>query len=136
MGAVRVAVKLTNGSDEALVRTGELRPEDVRGCETEALVDTGSVETVIPVAVMKQLGLPSMDRISVKYADGRGELVDKAAPLMVYLLGRHAVGEALVLGDEVLIGQTILESMDLHIDCANQRLIPNPKYPDRPTFRV
>ena len=62
MGAVRVTVKLTNGSDEALVRTGQLRPEDVRGYETEALVDTGSVETVIPVAVMKQLGLPSMDR--------------------------------------------------------------------------
>ena len=136
MGAVRVNVRLTNGADEALVRTGQLRLEDIRSYEGDALVDTGSVETEIPVTVMKQLGLPAMDRISVKYADGRSEVVDKAAPLMVYLLGRHAVGEALVLGDEILIGQTILESMDLHVDCYNQRLIPNPKHPDRPTFRV
>ena len=136
MGAVRVNIRLTNGADEALVRTGQLRLEDIRGYEGEALVDPGSVETVIPATVMKQLGLPAMDRISVKYADGRNEVVDKAAPLMVYLLDRHAVGEALVLGDEILIGQTILESMDLHVDCYNQRLIPNPKHPDRPTFRV
>ena len=136
MGAVRAIVKLTNGSDEALIRTGQLRPEDIRVYETEALVVTGSIETVIPAAVMKQLGLFSVERISVRYADGRTEVVDKAGPLMVHLLGRRANGDALVLGDEVLIGQVTLESMDLHVDCANQRLIPNPKYPDRPTFRV
>ena len=136
MGAVRVRVRLTNGGDEMLVRTGHLRPEDVRSYEGDALVDTGSVETVIPAAVMKQLGLPAMGRVTVRYADGRSEVIDKAAPLMVHILDRDTTGEAFVLGDEILIGQTILESMDLHVDCYNQRLIPNPKHPDHPTFRV
>jgi clan AA aspartic protease len=136
MGSVRVKVRLTNGSDEFLARTGQLQREDIRSFEGEALVDTGSVETVIPAVVVKQLGLTATDQISVKYADGRTEIVDKVSPLTIYLLDRHAAGEALVLGDEVLIGQTILESMDLHVDCRNQRLIPNPEHPDRPTFRV
>jgi len=116
------------------VRTGQLKPEDIRRYEGEALVDTGSVETIIPLAVMKQLGLPPSGRVSVKYEDS--EIVDKAAPLTVHIFDRDTTGEAFVLGDEILIGQTILESMDLHVDCHNQRLIPNPKYPDHPTFRV
>jgi len=29
-----------------------------------------------------------------------------------------------VLGDEVLIGQTVLEKMDLLVDCARQKLVP------------
>ena len=42
----------------------------------------------------------------------------------------------LVLGDEVLIGQTVLEKLDLHADCANRRLIPNPAHPDQPVSKV
>src|SRR5438045_1793752 len=110
MGAVRVKVRLTNGGDEMLVRTGQLKPEDIRSYEGEALVDTGSVETIIPLAVMKQLGLPPSGRVSVKYAEGRSEIVDKAAPLTVHIFDRDTTGEAFVLGDEILIGQTILES--------------------------
>ena len=136
MGAVRVRVRLTNGGDEFLVRTGQLRSEDVRSYEGEALVDTGSVETLIPAQVMNQLGLPPIGRVSVRYADGRAEVVHKTAPITVYILDRDTTGEAFVLGDEISIGQTILESMDLHVDCYNQRVIPNPAHPDRPTFRV
>jgi len=29
-----------------------------------------------------------------------------------------------------LIGQTLLEKMDLLMDCAGQRLVPNPAHPD------
>jgi clan AA aspartic protease len=136
MGAVRIKVRLTNGSDEVLVRTGQLQADDVRSYEGEALVDTGSVETIIPASVMKQLGLPPRGRVSVRYADGRSEVVEKVAPVTVYILDRDTTGEAFVLGDEILIGQTILESMDLHVDCHNQKVIPNPAHPDRPTFRV
>jgi hypothetical protein len=41
-----------------------------------------------------------------------------------------SVEEALVLGDEVVIGQTVLEKMDLHVDYRGQRLNPNPAHPD------
>jgi hypothetical protein len=45
-------------------------------------------------------------------------------------LHRRTSDDALVLGDEVLIGQTLLEKMDLLVDCPNQRIIPNPAHPD------
>ncbi|WP_248277606.1 hypothetical protein [Brasilonema sp. UFV-L1] len=50
--------------------------------------------------------------------------------------GRETTESALVAGDEVLIGQTVLESSDLLVDCNNQRLIPNPKNPEYPVFRI
>lgn len=51
-------------------------------------------------------------------------------------MGRDTMEEALVLGDEVLIGQTVLEKLDLLADCARQRLVPNPAHPDQPVSKV
>ncbi|MFN3978741.1 MAG: clan AA aspartic protease, partial [Sulfurihydrogenibium azorense] len=48
MGEVRVRAKLTNAIDEALVRRGMLKPEQVRSYEADALVDTGAVRVAIP----------------------------------------------------------------------------------------
>jgi hypothetical protein len=36
------------------------------------------------------------------------------------------------VGDEVMLGQVILEKLDLLVDCRNQQLIPNPQNPDYP----
>jgi hypothetical protein len=38
------------------------------------------------------------------------------------------------MGDTVVIGQTVLESTDLLVDCLNLRVIPNPKHPDGPVL--
>ena len=51
-------------------------------------------------------------------------------------MGPDTVEEALVLGDEVLIGQTVLEKLDMLVDCVNQRLVPNPAHPDQPVTKV
>ena len=136
MGEVRVKVKLTNGVDEHLFRTGQLSLDKVRTYETDALVDTGAMTTIIPVHVTEQLGLLSRGQRIVRYADGRRETVEITEPLIIRIYDREASDDALVLGDEVLIGQTVLEKMDLHVDCNNQKLIPNPKYPDYPVIRV
>jgi hypothetical protein len=42
----------------------------------------------------------------------------------------------LTIGDEILIGQVVLELMDLLVDCKNQQLIPNPKNPDYPVAMI
>lgn len=42
----------------------------------------------------------------------------------------------MVTGNEVLIGQTVLETLDLLGDCKNQRLIPNLEHPNQPVLRV
>jgi clan AA aspartic protease len=120
MGAVRVQVRLTNGVDEVMVKKGQPRPEDVRSYEGEALVDTGAVRSVIPQRILQQLGLPVMRRDPVRYADGRSEVVDRTWPVTLQIMGREANEDVFVLGDEILIGQTALESMDLHVDFNNR----------------
>ena len=57
-------------------------------------------------------------------------------PIIIELFGREMIEAAMVTGDEVLIGQTVLETLDLLVDCRNQRLIPNPANPEYPVLRV
>jgi clan AA aspartic protease len=136
MGEVRVTVRLTNATDEDLVRRGMLAPEQVRRCETDALVDTGAVRTVLPRHLAERLGLAVRGQRTVAYADGRSETVSLTGPLLVELQGRDTTDEALVVGDEVLIGQTVLEKLDLLVDCEGQRVIQNPRHPNGPVSRV
>ena len=72
----------------------------------------------------------------VAYADGRKEAVSLTEPLVVELHGRDTLEDALVLGDEVLIGQTVLEKLDLFVDCHGGRVVPNPAHPDQAVNRV
>jgi clan AA aspartic protease len=136
MGEVRVKARLTNAVDEALVRRGLLKPEQVRSCDVDALVDTGAVQTVLPSQVAARLGLGVRRQRVAEYADGRKETVDVTEPLVVELEGRDTLEEALVLGDEVLIGQTVLGKLDLFVDCQGQRLVPNPAHPDQAVTKV
>jgi clan AA aspartic protease len=136
MGAVRVPVKLTNAVDEILVNRGLLNPNQLRVCETEALVDTGAVRTVVSQAIVQELGLKVRAQQLAKYADGREEIVGLTEPVIIEIMGRETTEAVLVTGDEVLIGQTVLETLDLLVDCKNQRLIPNPAHPDQPVFRI
>nr|BAL57925.1 hypothetical conserved protein [uncultured Acetothermia bacterium]BAL59048.1 hypothetical conserved protein [Candidatus Acetothermum autotrophicum] len=136
MGEVRVKAKLTNAIDEALVRRGMLKPEQVRSYEADALVDTGAVRVALPVQVVQRLGLTVRGQRVAEYADGRKDIVDVTEPLIIEIEGRDTLEEALVLGDEVLIGQTVLEKLDLFVDCVNRRLIPNPAHPDQPVSKV
>src|SRR5438046_3155151 len=133
---VHVSAKLTNASDEVLHRQGKLPENKVRTYHAQALVDTGAVRTVIPPEVAQQLGLGIRGQRVADYADGRKESVGVTEPLLVEIVGRDTVEEALVLGDEVLIGQTVLSKLDLRIDSANQRVIPNPAHPDQPVTKV
>ena len=136
MGEVRVDVRLVNAEDEARARRGELPREQVRQHVAQALVDTGSVRLVIPPQVMATLGLGARGRRVAEYADGRREPVDVTESIVVDIDGRDTIEEALVLGDEVLIGQTVLEKLDLMVDCASRRLVPNPAHPDQPVTKV
>ena len=57
-------------------------------------------------------------------------------PFTLHGLDREELEDAMVLGDEVRIGQTALEKLDLFVDCTNQRLVPNPAHPDQPVSKV
>ncbi|MCK6483623.1 MAG: clan AA aspartic protease [Phycisphaerae bacterium] len=136
MAEIRARVRLTNAVDEARAKAGELRPEAVRAYDADALVDTGAVRSVVPVHVRERLGVAVRGQRVAEDADGRKETVDVTGPIVFELLGRDTLEEALVLGDEVLIGQTVLEKLDLLADCQGRRLIPYPAHPDQPVTKV
>lgn len=132
MGAIRVNVKLTNAVDEELVIRGVLAPSLLRSLETQGLVDTDAITLVVPQAIADQLGLRIRGQQIAQYANGFEEPIGVTSGVVVEYMGRRALVEALVVGNEILIGQVVLELMDLLADCKNQRLIPNPANPDYP----
>lgn len=136
MGEVRTATLITNAVDEDLNRQGRLAPEKFRRYEADAMVDTGAVRSIIPPHVVEQLGLTIRGKRVVEYAEGRNDVVDVTGPVLFKILDRDTLEEALVLGDEVLIGQTVLEKLDLMVDCNSHRVVPNPAHPDQPVTKV
>ncbi len=136
LGEVRVKVKLTNAVDEAMVRRGLLTADKIRSYEAEALVDTGAVRSVLPIHVVQLLGLAIVGKARATYANDAVEDVDVSEVVGINLLGRRTTEEMLVLGSDVLIGQTVLESLDLQVDCMNQRVIGNPAHPDQPIIKI
>lgn len=136
MGEVRVKVKLTNAGDEVLVRRGLLPADQIRSYEADALVDTGAVRSVLPIHVVQLLGLAIVRKARATNANDAAEDVDVSEVVGINLLGRRTTEEMLVLGSEVLIGQTVLESLDLQVDCMNQRVIGNPAHPDQPIIKI
>lgn len=136
MGEVRVRVRLSSATDVESAKKGLIDPETVRSCEVEALVDTGATKSVIPPDIADRLGLTILRQTLGKLADGRRIPAGLSSAILFEMYDRATVEGAYVLGDEVLIGQTVLESMDLLVDCPNRRVIPNPAHPEGPVLRL
>ena len=134
MGEVHVRVRLSNAWDLEQLRRGVATADQVRSCEVEALVDTGSTRSVLPSEVVERLGLTLIDSAVGKLADGTNASVDIACPVGFEIMGRRTVEEAYVMGSEILIGQTTLEATDLLVDCKEQRVIG--KHSEGPIFRL
>ena len=136
MGQVKIEITLRNARDVVMARLGHLPPEQVHTYTTQGLIDTGATRSVLPPFVAERLGLIRLSRTEARYAYGLLEEVDVTEPFLVDILGREASDDAMVLGEDVLLGVTILEKLDLLVDCTHRRLIPNPAHPDQPVFRV
>jgi clan AA aspartic protease len=127
MGEVTVPVKLTNLIDIERQAAGEaVTPRTV---EVEAVVDTGAVRSVIPERIARALGLRIIESAPVRVAGGGEIPARRVRGLVIQILGREVEEDALVLGEEVLVGQTTLESTSLVVDCANQAVYPDPRNP-------
>ena len=127
MGEVKVRVKLSNLIDIARLAAGEMI--EPRSMEVDAVVDTGAVRSVIPERLARELGLHITQGKPVTLANGRLFPSQRAQGLIIEILGSDTQEEAIVLGDEMLIGQTTLETTDLVVDCANRTVYPNPANP-------
>src|SRR5207249_9096335 len=124
MGKVRTKVKLFNNADANAAAEGKLAAEKVRVIEADAMVNTGAVRSCIPASLLEQLGIRPYDRVTVELTDGRENDVGLADGVRFEIMGRRSSDDALIVGDEVQVGQTLLDKMDLLVDSTRQRLVP------------
>ena len=134
MGEVTTKVQLFNNADANAAAEGTLPLEKVRAVEADALLDTGAVRSCVPALLMDRLGIRPQDQVSVELAGGSKQSVGIAYGVRFEIMQRRSSDDALILGDEVLIGQTLLEKMDLLVDCTRQRLVP--AHPEGPVNKL
>jgi clan AA aspartic protease len=120
--------------EEERVRRGESHP-----LEEEVLVDTGAVSVAISEELAQRLRLPrAATKAKVPYADGRTAERDVALGLRIEIQGRDTIVRAVIEPGvpKILLGQIVLEDMDLLVDPKNGHLIPRPESPDMPLLEM
>ena len=135
MGEIRASVRLENSWDRENVDRGLGVEADVRRTTVEGIVDTGAVNLVIPEEIAQELGLRHRRTRTVVYADERRE--ERPVTVVTIEIGNLATDtEAIVgtAGSEVLIGQVVLETLDLIADCKARTLAP--RHPEGPVLAV
>ena len=102
--------------------------------QVNALVGTGATFMYVTEEVAVQLGfdITEVSQQTVTLADGHHRKVPKIAPIEIAFENRSYVTEAVVLGNEPLLGVIPLEAMDLVIDARSQTLVVNPQHPNYP----
>ena len=136
MGEVKVQVRLSNAMDVGMQRRELIPASGVRSETVEAVVDTSAIRSRMPVELMQKLGLRAARRINAQMADGQTLSVEMTEGVDMEILDRLVTEAFLVLGTEVLIGQTALEASDLLVDCNRQKVIPNPAHPNSAVIRI
>jgi predicted aspartyl protease len=129
MGRVVVSITVENADDRERADRGELRPEDVRRVETDALVDSGATYLCMPESMIASLGLKFHRPRESRTITGPITLnVYRGAAIEVQ--GRVVTDEVLGLpeGRQVLLGQIPLEKLDFWVDVVNHRLVGNPEH--------
>ena len=138
MGEIVASMELENTDDRGIVSEGLRDESTVRRTTVEGVVDTGAVMLMLPEDVVGRLGLRTRRQVAVTYADERREIRSVAGPVTVHIGNRFMIAECVVgpPSSEPLIGQIVLEALDLVADCANRTVGPRPESPDRPLLKL
>ena len=125
MGKVVEKVKLTS----------LFEPE--KSVEVEAVIDTGATMVVLPKDIVEELGLRKMREVKVRYANNK-ETKPIYGVVNIELKGCSANLDVLVeeKGSQPLIGQVLLELLDLIVEPKTRKLIPNPASPEVPMMEI
>jgi clan AA aspartic protease len=138
MGEVKVKVELENYDDREVASRGFLSEDRIRSQRVDVVVDSGTMMLVLPQDLVEALGLRTLRKAIVTYADERKEERNVAGVVSVKVAGRSVETTCVVgpPGSEPLLGQIVLAEADLLVDCVNQRLIPRPESPYLPTLKL
>jgi clan AA aspartic protease len=133
MGKIIEKVKMWNIiEDEEKVERGE-----EESLEIEAQIDDGATTPIITPQIVEILKLRKSEKTRVKYANERIEEREVAISLRISIMGRNTVCRAVIepKRELPLLGQIVLEDLDLWRDSKNGRLVPNPESPDMPLLK-
>lgn len=138
MGEIKVKIDLENFGDRYLYNKNIIQADEIRKYQIEALVDTGAVMLMLPQDVVEKLGLEELRKVIVQYADERKEERSVAGTVTIKI-GDRFMNTDCVIGppsSECLIGQVILEELDLIADCQTQTLASRPESPIYPSLKM
>lgn len=111
MGVTKVTVAVCNPSDIE------------RRWEGLFLVDTGAVDSMVPVSRLKEIGIKPEGKRAYELADGTERMMGVAVARLEFM--GEFVGATVIFGKddvEPILGVTALESVGIEIDPQNQRL--------------
>lgn len=138
MGEIKIKIELENFGDKYMFLKKKIAKEEIRRYEMEAIVDTGAVMLALPQDVVEELGLEVFRTVVVTYADERKEERPVAGTVTIKI-GKRFMNTDCIVGppaSEALIGQVILEELDLIPDCQKQTLTPRPESPIYPSLKM
>lgn len=126
-------LELSNSGDETMVRRGFSQPGDVRREVVHAAIGARATMLAVPEDLAKRLGLATQYRRLARVADGSVIECDVVGPVGVRFGNRYCVGSAITVPGlaNVILGSIQMDEMDLLVDPLTQRLIFNPRSPDR-----
>ncbi len=126
MGKVIEKVKITNVFDST------------RFVEIDAVIDTGATMLVLPQNIVDMLGLQRIREVKVRYANNSAEPKSIYGVVTLEIKGRSGSFDVLAEaeGSQPLIGQVVLEILDLVVDPRTRTLIPNPLSPEMPMVEI
>jgi hypothetical protein len=93
---------------------------------------------VLPQDLVEALGLREVGKAIVTCADERKE-ERPLAGIVTVRVGNRTTTLNCVVGppnSEPLLGQVVLETMDLLVDCVEQKLVPRPESPFLPLLNL
>ncbi len=135
MAEIRASVMLENSGGREYAYRGDRAEADIRRATVEGVVDTGAVSLVIPEEIATELGLRHEGTRTVVYADERRER--RPVTNVRIEIGNLATWTEVIVGpagSEVLIGQLVLEALDLIADCRSRTLAP--QHPEGPVLAI
>ena len=132
MGTIVVNVGLENAGDRVVYEQGLREESSIRQTEVKGVVDTGAVALALPQNIAERLGLVTRRTAVVTYAYDRKDERPVVGPVTVRVAGREMNTDAIVVPPfaDVLVGQIVLEFLDLIADCRRRTL--EPRMPDYP----
>ena len=139
MGDVYVEIILENFRDRVLSESGYLETGKVRTEKVKVLADSGCTILALPKDLVERLGLTiKREGVIVTYADERKETRPVAGTLTVRVGDRSMETDCVVNppASEPLLGQIILERLDLLVDCKEGKLVPRPESPYLPMLKL